>query len=84
MSEVTLRAETVDRQTIMIPVSGAVENLYALLRRVELQAKEMGIDTSFGDYARYELVIEDTAIGVILEVSAPDDAVTPPIAVLTP
>lgn len=67
MSEVSIRQETVDRQTVMIPIHGAVRNLYDLLRRVETQAKEMGITTEFDDYAHYQFVLEDTAIGVILE-----------------
>lgn len=62
-----MRTETVQRQIVMIPISGVVRNLYDLLRRVEVQAAEMGIDTNFDDYARYEFVLEDTAIGVILE-----------------
>lgn len=73
MSEVSMRRETVDRQIVMIPIQGAVRNLYDLIRCVEKHAAEMGIDTHYDDYAMYRFVLDDTAIGVILEKPASDD-----------
>lgn len=88
MSEVSMRAESTNRQIIMIPTKGAVQNLYDLLRRVEIQAKEMGINTGYGDFATYRVIEEDNGrpdpeqIGVFLETTETVKVTTPPIAVI--
>lgn len=67
MSEVSMRTELLERKTVMIPTRGPIRNLYDLLRRAEQVASDWGIDTHYDDWAHYDFVVGDTAIGVVFE-----------------